>query len=348
MDNVRKLIRRTARKLKNCEKEPDFFELARRVENARRDLPGIGKAHNPRMEPLRFGQTPYLKFPETSVSEVDISPADGDTALIYVYFFGLLGVNGPMPLEFTDYVFQRSQNYYDKTLRRFLDIIHHKMLSLFYRAWSSCEQAVSFDRPEDDMIGGIVLSLAGGVGGALPDSLPEHTVRGYSRFFALSVRGGDGLAVILSSFFGLPVRVVERVSSAHDIPRRFRCVPGNPHTAVFGKNAQIGSKYFSCSQKIVVEIGPVPLELCRNMLPGSAEFRRLTDLVNIYLDRPLEYDVRFLLTKDSILQCALGGAFALGRGIWLASRGCAEPELVLNIRASRLGAKSHKQFDAAV
>ena len=65
------------------------------------------------------------------------------------YFFGLLGVNGPMPLEFTDYVFQRSHNYYDQTWRRFLDIINHRFLTLFYRAWAENEQAVSFDRADD-------------------------------------------------------------------------------------------------------------------------------------------------------------------------------------------------------
>ena len=94
MDNVKKLIRKTARKLKSGEGEPNFFELVRRIENICRDMPRVGKAHNPRMEPVRFGQTPYLKFPETAISEVDMSSLNADTALIYVYFFGLLGVYG--------------------------------------------------------------------------------------------------------------------------------------------------------------------------------------------------------------------------------------------------------------
>ncbi|MBQ3034175.1 MAG: type VI secretion system baseplate subunit TssG [Deferribacterales bacterium] len=168
MDNVKKLIRKTARKLKNGEGEPDFFELVRRIENIRRDMPPVGKAHTPLMEPIRFGQTPFLKFPETAISEVDMSSFNDETALIYVYFFGLLGVNGPMLLEFTDYILQRSQNHYDKASRRFLDIIHHKMLSLFYRAWATCEQAVNFDRPEEDLITAIIDSIAGSVKGALP------------------------------------------------------------------------------------------------------------------------------------------------------------------------------------
>ena len=218
------------------------------------------------------------------------------------------------------------------------------MLALFYRAWASCEQAVSFDREDEDLIGKIINSIAGNLDGVLPDSLPKHTAQYFSRFFACSVKNADGLEDILSSFFNIPVKIVQRVASSHKIPQKFRCVLGNNDTACLGRNAQIGSKYFSCSKKIIIEIGPASLDFCRTMLPGSRNFQCLTALVNLYLDKPLEYDVKFLLTKDSILQCSLNGSFALGRGIWLASNKCNNPELELNLGASRLNASHHKQL----
>lgn len=342
MDDIKKLIRQTARQLKNGGKEPDFFELVRRIENVYRDMPRIGYAHNPAREPLHFGQTPYLRFPETALAELDFSENTGDMALIYVYFFGLLGVNGPMPLEFTNYVFQRSQNYYDRTLRRFLDIVNHKMLSLFYRAWASCEQAVSFDRKNDDLIGDIVLSLSGGFAGYLPEGLPEYTSHNFSRFLSIYPRSGAGLEKMICSFFHVKTKVAPNRPSAHVIPTKFRCALGMEDTAVLGYSAQIGGRYYSRGKKFVIEIGPTSLDFCKTMLPGSHKFTQLTQLVNLYMDRPLEYDVTFLLTEDSVLRCKLNGSAALGRGLWLMSNNCSDPEQKLTIGASRLNAKYHK------
>lgn len=336
MDDVKKLIKKSSKNLKSGNSEPNFFELVRRFENINRGMPRVGKAQLPNNELIRFGQSPYLKFPETSISEIDTFSLNHNIPIIYVYFFGLLGVNGPMPLEFTDYVFQRTHNNYDNSLRRFLDIIHHRMLSLFYRAWTLSEQAVNFDRKEDDLIGSIISSLSGNIEDITPKTLPDYTLQSYGRFFSLNKKTADNLAEILSSFFNLPIKIIERVESSHDIPNKFKCLLGNKETSIIGKNAQIGSKYYSNTQKFVIEIGPIDIELCRKMLPISDNFQKLINLINMYVDKPLEYDVKFVLKKGSNITCKLDGRYSLGRGMWAASNKYINKDVVVNISASRL------------
>lgn len=343
MDDIKKLIRQVERQLKNQGKEPDFFELVRCVENAYLNMPRIGYAHHPSREPLNFGQSPYLRFPETALSELGLSETSENKILIYVYFFGLLGVNGPMPLEFTSYVLQRSQNYYDRTLRRFLDIINHKMLSLFYRAWALCEQPVSFDRKNDDLVGDIVLSLSGGLSGCLHETLPKYTQHSFSNFLSVHIKNRASLEAILSSFFDFVVKIIPNRPSESDLPEKYRCVLGKKDNTILGLSAQIGQKYYSRTKKFLIEIGPLSFADFKAMLPGSKKFMQLLQLVNLYIDRPLEFDLAFLLAANSLLPSKLNGSASLGLKLWLISDKCVNPQQRVVIDASQLNAMYHRQ-----
>ncbi|MDR3201173.1 MAG: type VI secretion system baseplate subunit TssG, partial [Spirochaetales bacterium] len=120
MENIRNTVRKASVKLRNGIHAPDFWGFVRKLENANGDKPRLGHAKNPSEENVRFGQTPFLNFPPTDIAEIiEGGRRVGVDATIIVYFFGLLGVNGPMPLEFTNYIFRRSHNYFDNTWRRF-------------------------------------------------------------------------------------------------------------------------------------------------------------------------------------------------------------------------------------
>ena len=73
----------------------------------------------------------------------------GDPAKLPVNFLGLFGPNGPMPVHITEYARERQLNAHDPTLVGFLDLFHHRILSLFYRAWAVNQKAADLDRPKD-------------------------------------------------------------------------------------------------------------------------------------------------------------------------------------------------------
>jgi type VI secretion system ImpH/TssG family protein len=212
-----------------------------------------------------------------------------------------------MPLEFTNYVFRRSYSQYDHAWRRFLDIIHHRMLTLFYRAAALNEQAISFDRPEDDPVGDLISGLAG-----MP---PDQVNPGRERelflqnacHFALKTKTRGGLEDLLRHLFRVRLEVRDFVTASYDISPDIRAILGSRETSVLGINLQIGRTYFSSTQKLEIRIGPEDFSLCRRFFPGSPWFRLLQGAVQVYLDRPMDYDLTFIVKTSSIPPPRLGG-----------------------------------------
>ncbi len=335
MEYTRKISRFYAKLLKSGRQDPDFFEFVRRIEQATGEQT-VGKSSVFQREPLRFGQMPHLHFPQTSIAEI----SERERLLIFVFFMGLTGSNGPLPLEFTNYAFQRSHNYYDFTVRRFHDIINHRFIGLFYRAWKAGEQAVDLDRPGGGLVTDIIRALSGNP--CEKSALPPYADAYWSGILGNTVKSRAGLEALLNGYFDLPVRIADQQVSSADIPESYRCRLGKCSTAELGRTLQLGSRFYSKSRKFVVEIGPVSFAACRFVLPGMQEFRDLTMIVCRYLDRPLEYDLKFILESNTLPSPELNGCRRLGRDIWL-SGPRPEGRTVLVIGASRLVESKHKK-----
>ena len=343
MEDVGKLIKQASRRLRQGAEAPNFFELVRRIERHRPDFPRLGKAFRPTQENIRFGQTPYLRFPATDIS--DITPMAGDVeALVMTYFFGLLGVNGPMPLEFTSYVFQRAHNCYDPTWRRFLDIIHHRFLTLFYRAWATNEQSVSFDRPNDDAVSDIILALAGTPPDMKTNGDMPYLTANYANHFGSVIKSRSSLEEILRNVLKIDLKVRDFVTAVYDIPAENWCQLGNRQTARIGRNMQLGRTYLSATRGFEIQIGPVSFADCQDWMPGAAGYDRLSRIVTAYLDKPLEYTIKFTINGATVPFAALGNAAStrLGRNCWLGRSCDRNKDMILTIGASRLNKRRHK------
>ncbi|MCQ2914185.1 MAG: type VI secretion system baseplate subunit TssG [Alphaproteobacteria bacterium] len=342
MADIGKYIKVVSRKLKQGISEPDFFELVRRFEQNYKDLPRIGCAKRPTQEKIRFGQAPFLNFPANNISEIRTDKGYCD-AIIMTYFFGLLGVNGPMPLEFTNYVFQRSHNFYDQTWRRFLDIIHHRMITLFYYAWAKNEQAVSFDRKDDDLITTIIKSLAG-VSSKNEDVNDDlyYLSAGNCNFFGSFIKSKTGLEQVLRGFFHSDIRVKEFVPFMYPIPEQHRCKLGNFETSILGNNIQIGRSYMTISKKFKIFIGPCDFNFSKDFMPGFKKFELLIRIINKYLSRPYDYDIDLEINSKTLPKAKLGdvNASTLGYNCWLGKIDT-NKNVNLNIDAGRIALKQH-------
>ena len=170
----------------------DFYALLRRVDSLRRHLPRTGEAQRPRQEALRLGQAAELDFAPAPLHALQRREGHSAPRLV-VRFFGLLGPMGPLPLHFTEVVRdpslallgaptaeQLQAARHDTTLLHFLDLFHHRTLSLFYRAWAQPQPVVHLDRPADYRFQVWFAALAGvpsPVEGALPPAAPVPRAR---------------------------------------------------------------------------------------------------------------------------------------------------------------------------
>ncbi len=333
MDELRKTARYYDKLLKSGRCDPDFFEFIRHIE-AVSGGSNIGISNNFAAEPIRFGQIPYLHFPKTTIAQI----TERERLFIFVYFLGLTGNNGPLPLEFTSYAYQRMHNNYDHTLHRFLDIINHRFIGLFYRAWRRNNLAASLDNPDRDLITNIIHALSG-----MPirdKTLPSDIEAELCGIFGCAIKSNHGLSTILKHYFNLPIQVLPHTESLSFIPVEYRCRLGKAQS-VLGQSLQLGSRFFTITKKFTVEIGPIEYSKAKLFLPGATAFSDLVMLIQRYLDRPLEYDLRIILKSETVPDTRLNGKFQIGQSIWVGN--IKKPRTYLHIGASRLAEMRHRK-----
>jgi type VI secretion system protein ImpH len=254
-----------------------------------------------------------------------------------VYFFGLFGTDGPLPLHLTEYARDRKRNGRDPTLQRFADIFHHRMMSLFWRAWADSRPTVSFDRPAEDRYATYVGALAGlGMESMRQrDAMPDLTKLHFAGLLANQTRHAEGLAAILSAFFTMPVRVDSFVGAwlTMEAPDWTR-LGGTPQTATLGGTALLGARVWSRQHKFRLVFGPLSLADYLRLLPGGQSFHRLIPIVRNYAGDTLVWDVNLVLKRDEIPDTVLGRQGRLGWTTWLKPRRSEAPAADLFLDAS--------------
>lgn len=298
----------------------DFFQAVRRLECLNPDKPRLGTAPRPVDEPVRLAQEPSLTFAPSSLASY--KPGDADhPARLAVNFFGMFGPNGPLPLHLTEYARDRARNSADPTFARFVDLFHHRMLSLFYRAWANSQPTVNFDRPGEDKFAIYVGSL---FGLAMPsfrerDEFPDLAKLHYAGQLSCQTKSADGLKAMIAGFFGMPTRIEQFVGQWLELPEPFRCRMGQSReVSTLGESVTVGSRTWEAQGKFRVVIGPVGYSDYESLLPGRQGLRRLVALVRNYIGHELGWDLNLILKKEEVPALQLGGKERLGWTTWLA------------------------------
>lgn len=298
----------------------DFYQTLRRLECLFIGKPRWGRALRPVDEHVRLGQDPDLSFAPAPLASFDLG-TDGRPPRLQVRLFGLLGPNGPLPLHITEYARERLRNAGDPTLSRFLDVFHHRLLALFYRAWAQAQPHVWRDRPAEDRFGAYVGAFIGMSTGAFRrrDTIPDVAKFYHVGALVRHVRNAEGLAAILRHFFRVPAEIEEFV--AHWLllgPAE--CTSLGREGATLGAGAVLGSRVWDRQHKFRVRLGPLTLDQYERFLPGEAPLRALVDWVRLYSSFELDWDLRLLLKKDEVPPMILGRDGRLGWTTWLGTR----------------------------
>jgi type VI secretion system protein ImpH len=297
----------------------DFFALLRAIECACPDRMRLGQATRPVDEPIRLGQEASLAFAPSTLAYVE--PAkDSRPPRIGVYFLGAFGPNGPLPIHLTEYARDRLRNSSDPTLIRFLDVFHHRVLTLFYRAWANAQPTVSRDRPSSDRFMTYVGSLLGiGSRGVRDrDAFPDSAKLYFAGRLANQTRNAEGLKAMVAEYFGLPTDLEEFAGEWTPLQDESRWrITRTAFAGALGLSTILGARAWQHQTKFRLVFGPLKENEFQSMLPGSPRLRRLQALVRNYVGDSLNWDLRLFLDKRVSQPFRLDRVTRLGWTSWL-------------------------------
>lgn len=298
----------------------NFFQALRLIEAAYAGAPRLGRSARPRQDRIRLRQKVDMAFAPSTIE--DFKPTDpktGGPGYLSSYLFGVFGPHGPLPLHITEYARMREYNARDRTFAAFADMFHHRLISLFYRAWASAEPAASFDRPDDDPFAETISALAGLMGEAFRDrdAMPDLAKLRFAGRLSSSARNEEGLLAMISAFFRVPVEIESFVGTWLELEPEDRWQLGRPGSGGLGRGTSLGGRVWSRQAKFRIRLGPLPFEDYRRLLPGGVSLYRLAAIVRNYLGDELEWDVNLVLAAGEAPRMELGKGAELGWTSWV-------------------------------
>ena len=302
--------------------EPYSFEFFQAVRLLRRFYPdqnNVGLQQPPRSEIVRFGVHTSLVFPASEIQSLERRP--DVPPLMRVNFMGVVGPQGLLPIYYTELVMERIRAK-DHTLRDFLDIFHHRIISLFYRVWQKYRFPVAYEQGDGDQFSQYLLSLIGLGAPALQNrqQTPDQSLLCYAGLFAQQPRTALGLELILLDYFGVPVRVEQFLGAWYSLDESSQCDLDDTSfdSQQLGFGAVVGDEIWDPQSRVRIVLGPLSLQQYLDFLPSGSAFSPLRSLVRFYAGDEFDFEVQLILQKEQTPPCELGaeGAAAPQLG-WL-------------------------------
>jgi type VI secretion system protein ImpH len=301
-----------------------FFQAVRLLERLHPERTRVGHFGHPADEVVRFGANPDLSFPAGEIQELLRSSEDGAWNMT-VNFMGLVGHMGVLPHHYSTLVIERTRNR-DRALRDFLDLFHHRLVSLFYRAWERYRFYVSYERGEGDRVTDHLFDLIGlgSVGAREALGLDEDALLAYVGLLGPHQRSAAALQQLLEDYFEVPVEVEQFVGAWYDMSDTAQCRVDDVEvegTSRLGRGALVGDEVWDPGSRARIVVGPLPLARYRDFLPTGSAYREMRAITRFFSDDQIEFELRLILDKDEVPAVSLGvdGGAPLGWSTWLRS-----------------------------
>lgn len=341
----------------------DFFQavsLLEALHHARHASPtgdaagsadSVGEGREAGREAVRFQSNVGFAFPPGEVGGVFRAEREGEPCSMVVTFMSLVGGLGPMPEPLADLVMRSAVNR-DPGPADFLDVFHHRLVSLRYRVRKRHRIALGVRSPDRARMAAHLFAFAGLFAPAT-DPPPGDVLRRrqrdggrpllhYAGLLAGEVRSMAGLTSILRHRFGVPVEGVSLTGSYRSIDDRDRTRIGRSgQNRRLGDSAVIGRRAWDQQGAFELRVGdrddPEPRRqqspprrldhaTLLRLLPGGDGnaagdmLAPLCEIVRFYAGDAIDFTLRLAVDREAAHQTALGGRARLGYTAWLGRR----------------------------
>lgn len=297
-----------------------FFQAVRMLELS---VPGAARLGGPgpaSAEAVRLRPDISLAYPRSSVTSITRDDKGSDRITVTQSLIGLYGHLTPMPSVYAEEVLLGGG--VEDPVRDFLDMFHHRMLSLLYRGWARNRVDVQYRQDGRDPFTKMLFSVAG----LPPDLRPEHLpidagrLARYAAHFARRSRPAAGLEAVLSDFIGgAPVDLEPYVVRTVAIPERQQIRLGRA-CSTLGRDMHLGAQVEDATGKFRLHIGPLGHGDFAALAPLGHRRAEIGALIHLYLGDALDHDVALGIRGTDKPACRLGGGGAgvrLGIDTWV-------------------------------
>ncbi|MCF6249104.1 MAG: type VI secretion system baseplate subunit TssG [Desulfobacula sp.] len=276
-----------------------------------------------------------LRFPGTDITQIEeieneqIGPGKIEVGplkyLITATFLGLYGSSSPLPTFYTEDLIEEFND--EKSIKRdFIDIINYSIYPLFFKIWSKHRLFYKICEAKDENIINMLYSFLGLENKEARDRI--HNIEKYFRYTGLTLqfpRSAEGLEAIISDGFNLKgqVKVIQCV------PRKVS-IPSDQHSflglssCTLGEDSVIGMEIDDISGKFQICISNADAQVLHSFLPTRDFFIQLKQMVEFYVNQPLEWELAIELEENNIETTQPGNDrwANLGWNTWLVSEDC--------------------------
>lgn len=333
-------------RLRNAAWEFDFFQAAWLFERYFAGGVAVGQRGPMARERLRFRPDVSLGFPATDVSRV-VETNDADNGkpahLLEVTFLGLYGVSTPLPLHYGvdvlravergggahhepggghDVHGEAARPLGSSATRDFLDVFHHRVISLFYRSWLKYRYERMFGSAERDAITHYLRLLIG-----CPDSFDESVLGvppirllRYAGVLTQTPRSATTLEGVLADYWeDIPFKITQFLGQWVPIGEADQNRLGAANSGL-GVDMTIGDQVYDLGGAFTIEVGPVDWDTYLSLVPGGDRYEQTRDLTRLYCRDPLAFTMQVTLEAGAVPETRLtldDRAGRLGMTTWV-------------------------------
>ncbi|SHF77634.1 type VI secretion system protein ImpH [Microbulbifer donghaiensis] len=309
----------------------EFFQAVRLLERVtlragqERALEPVAGAAPPSRELVRFSAQSSLSFVGADVLRVqqadstESEPSDAATNQwrMEVGFGGLIGSQGVMPYYLTELVLRELREK-NTALRDFLDIFHHRHISLFYQAWHKYQLPVNYERQhlrqqrEPDLFSHALAALSGLGTSELRYRMPvpDEAMLGMAGHLSRQQCSAAALASMIRQYFGLNVSIEQFQGQWDNLPEDVLCRlpgPGYPQGVnnCLGQNSVLGTQCFQAQNKFRVVVEPLEYEQFMAISPGSEKLEALKSFIQFSAGIEMDFEICVTLFTDQVVPVQL-------------------------------------------
>ena len=280
----------------------EFFQAVRLLEKVFPERRAVGREATVVPEVVRFRSRLGLDFPASEVHELTDTTdetVDEQQLEMFINFMGMLGINGVMPVHYTELAMER-RRYRDQAMWSFMDIFTHRSVSLFFRAWEKYRFPVGYERGADDFTE-FLFDFVGlgttGLRGRM--DLADESLLAYSGLIAQKPHSAIALGNILSDYFGVKAKIEQFFGQWLQLDTESVTTLGQANSSL-GTSAIIGTRIWEQQSKFRIRLGAMSFKEFQDFLPNGAAHKSLRSVARFMVGMEFDFDVQLVLQAKQV------------------------------------------------